>query len=295
MKACSFIIIFFLSFLFREGLAKTTQDSLSHQSCFLTRDSVLSLRSEKGFIPSFCANMKEQFLAPFHMNKKQLGLFAGGVAITYLLIKNDQAIDHNYFRYVKSRSELAEEVSPRVTMLGESYAAYFLIGYAGYSFVSKDHIAWRTSLLATQACLSAGLWVRLGKMLTSRERPIISYKTDKTKSVASFDAFPSGHTSAAFSIATVFAMQYSDTKAVPIIAYTVASLVGISRLTEHEHWASDVFVGGCIGYLCGRQVVLHERRLFNSTDSPTASQKRKPIWTFGLSDSANGLALSMKW
>jgi hypothetical protein len=90
-------------------------------------------------------------------------------------------------------------------------------------------------------------------------------------------------------------MQYSDTKAVPIIAYTVASLVGISRLTEHEHWASDVFVGGCIGYLCGRQVVLHERRLFNSTDSPTASQKRKPIWTFGLSDSANGLALSMKW
>jgi PAP2 superfamily. len=35
----------------------------------------------------------------------------------------------------------------------------------------------------------------------------------------------------------------------------MATLVGISRLTERAHWASDVFVGGLIGYVCGKQVV----------------------------------------
>jgi len=71
---------------------------------------------------------------------------------------------------------------------------------------------------------------------------------------SAFDAFPSGHTATAFSIATVFATQYKDIKAIPVICYSTATLVGISRLTEHEHWASDVFVGGIMGYLCGNKL-----------------------------------------
>jgi hypothetical protein len=33
-------------------------------------------------------------------------------------------------------------------------------------------------------------------------------------------------------------------------------------MIEHRHWASDVFFGGLIGYLCGKQVVANEKRLF---------------------------------
>ena len=49
------------------------------------------------------------------------------------------------------------------------------------------------------------------------------------------DAFPSVHTGAAFSIASVFAMQYNQTPLVPIIAYATATLVSSSRMTEHTH------------------------------------------------------------
>ncbi len=64
-----------------------------------------------------------------------------------------------------------------------------------------------------------------------------------------------GHTSTAFAVATVFAKMYADKPVIPILAYTTASMVGLSRLTEHTHWASDIFVGAALGYLCGNQVM----------------------------------------
>jgi hypothetical protein len=60
-------------------------------------------------------------------------------------------------------------------------------------------------------------------------------------------------------------MEYADVKAVPIIAYSLAGIVGITRMTEHTHWASDVFVGAWAGYLCGKQVVNYHRKLFGTS------------------------------
>ena len=87
-------------------------------------------------------------------------------------------------------------------------------------------------------------------------------KYNEVRGVAAFDAFASGHTGAIFAMATVFSEEYKDYKAMPFILYSVAGAVGITRLIEHEHWASDVFLGAIIGYLCGKQVVAGERRLF---------------------------------
>jgi hypothetical protein len=82
------------------------------------------------------------------------------------------------------------------------------------------------------------------------------------RSVGAFDAFPSGHTGAAFAMATVFAKEYSEYKAIPIATYSMAGLVAISRMIEHTHWASDILLGGVMGYLCGKQVFENEKRLF---------------------------------
>ncbi|MCX6165896.1 MAG: phosphatase PAP2 family protein [Ignavibacteriae bacterium] len=120
--------------------------------------------------------------------------------------------------------------------------------------------------------LNSGLWIRFGKLLAGRERPSAAYEyshhpsgiwrgpihqltNEEKRSVASYDAFPSGHTATIFSIATVFAEQYKDIPIVPIISYSFATIVGISRMIEHTHWASDVFLGGVIGYLCGKTTI----------------------------------------
>ncbi len=62
-------------------------------------------------------------------------------------------------------------------------------------------------------------------------------------------SFSSAHTSNAFTTATVFATQYKTAKWVPPVAYTLASLVGLSRIYDNAHWASDVLAGAAVGFL----------------------------------------------
>ena len=63
------------------------------------------------------------------------------------------------------------------------------------------------------------------------------------------ESFVSAHTSNAFTTATVFALCFRDTKWVPIVAYSTASLVGMSRIYQNAHWTSDVLAGAAIGFL----------------------------------------------
>ncbi len=62
-------------------------------------------------------------------------------------------------------------------------------------------------------------------------------------------SFISSHTSNAFTTATAFAICFSNKKWVPIIAYSTASIVGLSRIYENAHWTSDVLAAAAVGFL----------------------------------------------
>ncbi len=258
--------------------SKTCQNKINHQKTsvsFYKTDSIFSFRSSKGYIPSLLHNIGEQAAAPFHFKAKQwlyTGIAAG---ITTALIFADEDIDE-WARTQKQKHNWVNKSSPFITEFGSNYGVYSVIATGLISAAFKNEKGVQTSLLATQAMITSGIWAQLIKQLTGRERPKASYifshieggrwhgpfakmleESADDRSGFSYDAFPSGHTATAFSIATVFATQYSDTKAVPVLFYSAATLVGISRLTEHEHWASDVFVGALLGYLSGKQVVQH--------------------------------------
>ncbi|MCX6291780.1 MAG: phosphatase PAP2 family protein [Bacteroidetes bacterium] len=280
-----------------KNAAPCRTDSMAERQCFLSGDSVLSFRSPKGFIPSLLHDFGEQASAPFKMNSKQVLMVAGGVAVTGALFFADENIDR-FFKPLKDKQEWINQSSSQVTEFGARYGIGFVAAFGGYSLLWKDRKAFHTTLLATQAMITSGVWVRFGKMLAGRERPSATYgdfqhdfwwgpfqqfnsRVAKNRSIAAFDAFPSGHTATAFSIASVFAHQYSDKKLVPVLAYTLATIVGISRLTEHEHWASDVFAGACIGYLCGKQVVKHEKELHGAGSA--SAWKIHPDYFFSFS------------
>jgi membrane-associated phospholipid phosphatase len=61
-------------------------------------------------------------------------------------------------------------------------------------------------------------------------------------------SFPSGHTMAAFALATVWSDARPGDRE---LAYALASLVGLSRISLRQHWPSDVFVGAAIGVAAG--------------------------------------------
>jgi PAP2 superfamily len=147
--------------------------------------------------------------------------------------------------------------SGRVSQLG---AAYSLAGFSGATYLigkaTKDEHKKETGFLSLEALGHAQLLVLGLKAITQRERPL-----DENPSGTGFwkggDAFPSGHAASSFAVATVFAYEYREHIAVPITAYSLASLISASRLSARRHWASDIFVGGSLGFLVGRYVYKH--------------------------------------
>ena len=121
----------------------------------------------------------------------------------------------------------------------------------------KDKRLAGTSLTAAKSLAVAGLIGGVVKQLTHRHRP---YQDDIPNhanwdgpfSDIHYNSFPSGHSTAAFSMATVFAMEYRSTIWVPALAYTLAAGTAVSRLYDNKHWASDVVIGSALGFVTGR-------------------------------------------
>ncbi len=65
-------------------------------------------------------------------------------------------------------------------------------------------------------------------------------------------AWPSGHTSSSFAIASVLHEAYGPIVGVPL--YAVASWVGFERLDDRQHLFSDVIFGGMLGLVVGHSV-----------------------------------------
>lgn len=299
------LVFIFLSSCYCQSRAGN-RDSLNR---VYPNDSLFSFRSAKGYIPMLLHNYGEQATAPLHFSKNQWCMIGAGTLATGILIMNDQAVD-NRVTHLGEDHHWIGTCSPQITRLGDDYAAALMVGIGGYSLLFKDNKALHTTLLATQAMLTAGTWTRFIKLMTGRERPSISYwypnheggywhgpfaqyLSDKwdEQPQSGFDAFPSGHTCTVFSMATVFAMQYKEKPAIPIIAYTAATAVSITRLIEHTHWVSDIFVGGCIGYFCGKQVVKHYNKVYHPDEATTLKSNKRKIESEYSFDMYNGILM----
>jgi hypothetical protein len=275
-------------------------------------DSTHVYHSGEGYFSSLLHNFGEQAAAPFHFKAKEWIMTGSAIGITAALISVDNEID-NWAKIQKQQHEWVGQASPLLTSLGGSYGIYSVAAFGLISGAVGDQKGINTCLLASQAMITSGVWVRMLKLAAGRERPMADYMFSKSeggkwygplmqydqdtahkKTVTSFDSFPSGHTATAFAIATVFASQYSDTKIIPVICYSTASLVGLTRLTEHEHWASDVFVGGLLGYVCGRQVMSHYNKTHLNQESPLSGKPQKDT-QLSFIQKGNQFGISFKW
>jgi membrane-associated phospholipid phosphatase len=143
--------------------------------------------------------------------------------------------------------------SGRVSQIGAPYtvagfsAATYLIGRA-----TKNRRTQETGFLALEAVADSEFITLVMKEVTQRRRP--AEGTQNRGFWQGGTSFPSGHAAGSFAVAAVFSYEYHDHIAVPIAAYTVATIVDISRLGAQQHWLSDLFVGSAVGFLSGRYV-----------------------------------------
>ncbi|MGI8634064.1 MAG: phosphatase PAP2 family protein [Segetibacter sp.] len=219
-------------------------------------------------------NFKQDAILPFHTKGKDW-LKVGGFALAMGAVALTNKPINEFAKNLHNNNPAVASISKYVTRFGGPYEIYALGGFLAYGLIFNTQKEKTTTMLATQAYIIAGVIGGAGKLLFAEQRP---YYTDPISgksgpifhgpfyafkkgpngeklSRSDYASFPSGHTTAAFAAATVYAMEYKDKPLIPILSYTAATLIGLSRLTENQHWPVDVLAGAMLGYLSGRQVV----------------------------------------
>jgi hypothetical protein len=187
-----------------------------------------------------------------------IGLTAGLVAL--------DPHSGRYFQKTPSFKEFNKIFSGPNTEHGmEIFAgAFYLI-----SLARRDSYAQKTFLLAGEAVISSEILTSVMKDITRRLNPSgvppggnfsnTWFEKKQNSYLGGIGAFPSGHTIAAFSLATVFAERYPNPRWHRWVAYGLATLVGFSRVPLESHFPSDVFAGAALGYVITHEIVLRKR------------------------------------
>jgi membrane-associated phospholipid phosphatase len=215
-------------------------------------------------------DFKQQALSPFHVNKRGWFLGAGFAALTAGVGFLDKPIQQSAVRF-RNNNPWSKSYSHTLTNIGGLYEVVPFAGIAAWGFVFKNEKLRTTTYLALQSYITSTVWSTIFKTLSGRTRPA-NFDPNSPQNEPRFhgpfyrlpyggnSSFPSGHTTLAFAAATVYAKEYKYVPAVPIISYTVATLISLSRITENRHWATDVLTGAALGYLSGTQVVNNYHR-----------------------------------
>lgn len=138
---------------------------------------------------------------------------------------------------------------------------------AGY--IRHDQREVNTALLAAEAYADS-LVVNLAiKAITRRERPsdvpegepFTGTFFNGGKSPLHGSSFPSGHAMAVWSVATVVAERYRHRGKpwVPVLCYTMATVISFSRISSSAHFPSDVWLGSTLGYSIAKYQTLRPR------------------------------------
>ncbi|MFY9552729.1 MAG: phosphatase PAP2 family protein [Thermoanaerobaculia bacterium] len=154
-----------------------------------------------------------------------------------------------------------DELTKIVEPFGQEYSLAVLGAYGIAGFVFRDAEARDIAIDgALASILASGFITPILKEVIGRARP---RQNEGSASFAPFSgntAFPSGHATQAFAVASVIS-AHSDQVWVSVTAYTLAGLVGFSRIYHDGHWSSDVAAGALIGTAVGRGIVAFNRNL----------------------------------
>ena len=230
----------------REAMEETakTADSKGHT---VAPVNVFEMPSKKNAVWDFLDDEKELWTSPKNLRLEDatwllpVGGFVTGLFLT------DSNVTHNL-------SHNPNTLSHYSTVSDAGVAA--LIGGAGGMWMLSHYNHnghWQeTGFLAGEAAVHSLLMTEALKYSLRRERPYQGYGTGPFFQSGG-TSFPSEHSAAAWSVASVIAHEYSGSLT-KILAYGAASMVSYSRVRAQKHFPSDVFVGGLIGNFVAQDI-----------------------------------------
>jgi membrane-associated phospholipid phosphatase len=211
-------------------------------------------RLNKEYVTGYFSDLKHVVTRPAHWSGRDwrnFAIFAGVAGGTFAAdweIRRIMQANQNQFT-----SESAKVVEP----FGNFYGVYlFPVMYVAGLATNEKRLQ-SVALGGVKSLAISTLIYATSKLLIRRGRPdAVASSLDfappfKRKS---FTSSPSGHSNTIFTVATALAMEFRETKWVPIVAYTIATLTAVSRIYQNRHWASDVVVGSALGHFVTQAV-----------------------------------------
>lgn len=192
-------------------------------------------------------DQKDIFTSPFHINRQDAKWWLLSGVVTAGLIAADRPIANSF---ENSRGQV--RWGGRISNIGASYTLIPLVaGYYGYGVLRDNAKAREIGVLGTESLLDGLIVAGILKEVTQRSRPDQNHPGNFW---AGGTSFPSGHAIQMWSIASLVAHEYKHNPFVQVTAYTLAGVVSASRIAARKHFASDVVVGGTMGWFIGRYV-----------------------------------------
>jgi membrane-associated phospholipid phosphatase len=210
-------------------------------------------------------DQKAIWTSPFHTAKSDIKFWAIFGTATAGMIAADRHIEH-----ALPTSSTEVSVSTWASRVGSAYtlvplsAGFYFIGTKAHSDRFRE-----TGLLCFETLINSNLIVEAGKLVADRARPLQDNGHGGFEDGPSrwSSGFPSGHAINTWAMASVIAHQYPRPIIVPIIAYTLATTVVVSRIGAQQHFPGDVLAGSAMGWFIGDYV-------YGRRHNPALDQKR---------------------
>lgn len=184
--------------------------------------------------------------SPFRARITDLKWLVPVAGITTGLIMTDRTAAHEASRLTSFNSSTFSDVG--LAFAGGSTVGFYLLGK-----VNGNRKLQETGVLGGEAMVDGLVVDEVLKYAFQRQRPFEDSGAGRFFQSGSQNSFPSAHATMSFAFASLLAHEYNGWLS-QTLAYGGATAISLARVTGKQHFPSDVFVGGVMGYLIGRQV-----------------------------------------
>jgi len=228
----SIILLFIMIFLIFSRSSLLSQEKPN----FIKEDYMVFIKDSQNLGACITAFKKKDII--------KVSLISGSTILLF-------SIDKSLKRFAQShQNRQNNKIFNFDSFYGNAYTAGLSLGIYGFGLVLKNPSVRQTGLKSMEAFVYSGLITTILKVLIGRRRPyggedhlfFIPFQKESL-----YKSLPSGHTTVSFAVSTVIAKSVKN-PVWKVFWYSTAGMVGASRIYHNAHWASDVFLGGIIGY-----------------------------------------------